>query len=98
MDDFANKIQLGTFLLMMKDKIGDGLKEVVDEMIKVVEATLDKETDGEVDLAQIKSTMMKNLEVYIDREILGPIIDEREPTEPAPATLTDQEEQRDEQA
>ena len=74
MEDFAFKIQLGLILPKIKEGIGSGLSDITDELVKIVEAGLDAEE--KVDLDLVKETMMKDLEIYIDREVM-PAIDAR---------------------
>lgn len=82
MEDFAFKIQLGLILPKIKDGIGAGLTEITEELVKIVEAGAD---EGEkVDLGMVKEVMMKDLEIYLDRNVM-PAIDARlNPPEPEP--------------
>lgn len=82
MEDFAFKIQLGLILPKIKDGIGSGLAEITDELVTIVQAGLD---EGEkVDVALVKDVMMKDLEIFLDRNVM-PKIDARiNPPEPAP--------------
>ncbi|MEL7469054.1 MAG: hypothetical protein AAFN27_11405 [Pseudomonadota bacterium] len=87
MEDFAFKIQLGLILPKIKSQIGSGLSEITDELVNIVQAGAD---EGEqIDLAMVKETMMKDLEIFLDRDIM-PAIDARlNPPEPeAPAEET----------
>ena len=82
MEDFAFKIQLGLILPKIKEKIGTGMSEITDELVNIVQAGLGD--DEKVDIAQVKETMMKDLEIFLDREVL-PAIDARiNPPEPEP--------------
>ena len=83
MEDFAFKIQLGLILPKIKSQIGSGLSDITGELVNIVQAGAD---EGEqVDLGMVKETMMKDLEIYLDREIM-PAIDARlNPPEPAVA-------------
>ncbi len=83
MEDFAFKIQLGLILPKIKDKIGSGMAEITDELVAIVQAGLGD--DEKVDLSMIKDTMMKDLEIFMDRNVL-PAVDARlNPPEPEPA-------------
>ncbi|MEM9059891.1 MAG: hypothetical protein AAGD13_05465 [Pseudomonadota bacterium] len=84
MEDFAFKIQLGLILPKIKSQIGSGLAEITDELVNIVQAGIDEGED--IDLAMVKETMMKDLEIHLDRDIM-PAIDARlNPPEPeAPA-------------
>ena len=83
MEDFAFKIQLGLILPKIKGQIGSGLSEITGELVNIVQAGADEGED--VDLAMVKETMMKDLEIFLDREIM-PAIDARlNPPEPTAA-------------
>lgn len=80
MEDFAFKIQLGLILPKIKDGIGSGLAEITDELVNIVQAGLGE--DEKVDVGMVKETMMKDLEIYLDRHVV-PAIDARiNPPEP----------------
>lgn len=81
MEDFAFKIQLGLILPKIKSQIGSGISEITDELVNIVQAGAD---EGEqIDLAMVKETMMKDLEIFLDRDVM-PAVDARlNPPEPA---------------
>jgi hypothetical protein len=73
-DEVAFRIQLGLILPKIKDSIGGDLSKIVDEVVNIIQAgTLD---GGEVDLAAVKEIVMKDLEIFLDKEVF-PAIDKR---------------------
>ena len=72
-DDIAFRIQLGLILPKLKDKLAPSLTEIVTELVHIVNAgSLDEES--ETDLGPVKEIMMKDLEIFLDKEIL-PVIE-----------------------
>lgn len=97
MEDFAFKIQLGLILPKIKEKIGAGLSEVTDELVAVVQAGLGD--DEKVDIALVKEMIMKDLEIFIDRNVLPPIdarLNPPEPEAPAEEAASDESEAAEE--
>ncbi|PVZ64353.1 hypothetical protein [Pelagibaculum spongiae] len=79
-DDIAFKIQLGLILPKLKDKLAPDLTEIIKELVGIVSAgSLDE--DEAFDLAPIKEIIMKDLEIFLDKEILPPIQAELTPPE-----------------
>lgn len=81
MEDFAFKIQLGLILPKIKEKIGTGVSEITEELVTIVQAGLGD--DEKVDVEMVKDTMMKDLEIFIDREVMPAIEARINPPEPA---------------
>ncbi|WP_178030940.1 hypothetical protein [Pelagibaculum spongiae] len=70
-DDIAFKIQLGLILPKLKDKLSSDLTEIVKELVQIVNAG---SVEGdEFDMGPVKEIMMKDLEIFLDKEILPPI-------------------------
>lgn len=73
-DDVAFRIQLGLILPKIKDSVGGDLGKIVDEVVNIVQAgTVD---GGQVDLGAVKEIVMKDLEIFLDKEVF-PAIDQR---------------------
>ncbi|MRI34021.1 hypothetical protein EOPP23_13575 [Endozoicomonas sp. OPT23] len=87
-DDIAFRIQLGLILPKLKEKLAPSLTEIVTELVHIVNAG-SLEEDSETDLGPVKEIMMKDLEIFLDKEILPvveaslkkdePVVEEAEP-------------------
>ena len=71
-DDIAFRIQLGLILPKIKESISADLMKITEELVSIVQAgTIG---DDALDLAAVKSILMKDLEIFVDNDIF-PVID-----------------------
>lgn len=85
-EDIAFRIQLGLILPKIKKSISSDLMKITEELVSVVEAG--SMGEEKVDLAAVKTILMKDLEIFVDNEIF-PVID---------AKLNPPQEETDEEA
>lgn len=71
-EDIAFRIQLGLILPKIKKSISSDLMKITEELVSVVEAG--SMGEEKVDLAAVKTILMKDLEIFVDNEIF-PVID-----------------------
>lgn len=71
-EDIAFRIQLGLILPKIKSSISKDIMKITDELVGIVEAG--SLNDEKVDLAAVKTILMKDLEIFVDTEIF-PVID-----------------------
>lgn len=70
-DDIAFRIQLGLILPKLQTAIKEDLSAISQELMGVIQAgSLEDET---VDIDEIKSILMKDLEIFVDRDIMPPL-------------------------
>ncbi|MCL6271848.1 hypothetical protein M3P05_18175 [Sansalvadorimonas sp. 2012CJ34-2] len=73
-EDIAFRIQLGLILPKIKEKIGSDLTGIVQELAAILQSgSVDSEGDLEADLGAIKEIFMKDIEIYLDKEVM-PVI------------------------
>lgn len=70
-EDIAFRIQLGIILPKLKDKLAGDLSEIVEELVTVVQAGTRNVED--VSLDEVKTLIMKDLEIFLDDAIFPPI-------------------------
>lgn len=83
-DDLAFRIQLGIVLPKMKEKIAGDLGEIVNELVDIlIQGTRGEE---EITAEPIKEIIMKDLEIFLDENIM-PDVEKKiaPPEEEAPA-------------
>ena len=73
-EDIAFKIQLGLILPKLKDKLSSDLTDIVRELVQIVSAGSIEEDDAALDIDSIKEVIMKDLEIFLDKEIF-PVIE-----------------------
>lgn len=67
-EDLAFRIQLGIVLPKLKEKIGGDLGEIVNELVDIlVQGTIGEE---EITAEPIKEIIMKDLEIFLDENIM----------------------------
>lgn len=82
-DDIAFKIQLGIILPKLKDTVGDNLSSIIEELVSILSyGTLDGE--DKVELAAVKEIIMKDIEIFLDSNILPALDAKLNPPEPEP--------------
>ncbi|MCL1123692.1 hypothetical protein [Shewanella surugensis] len=70
-DDIAFCIQLGLILPKLQATIKEDLLSISQELMTVIQAgSLDNQT---VDINEIKNILMKDLEIFVDRDIMPPL-------------------------
>ncbi|WP_299493679.1 hypothetical protein [uncultured Shewanella sp.] len=70
-DEIAFRIQLGLILPKLQAAIQDDLLTISQELMTVIQAgSLDDQT---VELDDIKAILMKDLEIFVDRDIMPPL-------------------------
>ena len=96
-EDIAFKIQLGLILPKLKDKLSSDLTGIVRELVQIVSAGSIEEDDDALDIDSVKEVIMKDLEIFLDKEIF-PVIEaemkpaqEGEQTEETAETETEEE-------
>ena len=72
-DDIAFKIQLGLILPKLKDKLSSDLTDIVRELVQIVSAGSIEDGDS-LDIDSVKEVIMKDLEIFLDKEII-PVIE-----------------------
>ena len=72
-EDISFKIQLGLTLPKLKDKLSSDLTEIVRELVQIVSAG-SVEDDDSPDLDSVKEIIMKDLGIFLDKEIF-PVIE-----------------------
>lgn len=95
-EDIAFRIQLGLILPKIKSGISKDIMKITEELVGIVEAgTLNEE---KVDLAAVKTILMKDLEIFVDTEIfpvidakINPPVEEPEVAEEAEAAEAEEE-------
>ena len=70
-DEIAFRIQLGLILPKMKETLKEDLLSISQELMSVIQAG--SSDDQTVDIAEIKDILMKNLEIFVDRDIMPPL-------------------------
>ncbi|MET4694778.1 hypothetical protein [Endozoicomonas lisbonensis] len=91
-EDIAFKIQLGLILPKLKDKLSSDLTDIVRELVQIVSAG-SIEDDDAPDIDSVKEVIMKDLEIFLDKEIF-PVIE----AEMKPAQEDEQAEEATEEA
>jgi len=71
-EDIAFRIQLGLILPKIKSGISKDIMKITEELVGIVEAG--SLNDEKVDLAAVKTILMKDFEIFVDSEIF-PVID-----------------------
>ncbi|WP_461535599.1 hypothetical protein [Spongorhabdus nitratireducens] len=69
-DDLAFRIQLGLVMPKLKQHIAPELSKIVEELVKNAR---DGSADEGVDMAPVKELIMKDLDIFLDNEILPPL-------------------------
>ena len=92
-EELAFRIQLGIILLKLKEKIADNVKEIVEELVTILEQGT-REGD-ELSLEPIKEIFMKDFEIFLDDSILPDI--EKKINPPAEEEEADEGEEEAEQ-
>ena len=73
-EDVSFRIQLGLILPKIKEKVGSDLCAIVQELADILQSgNVEGESDIETDLAAIKEIFLKDMEIYLDKEVM-PVI------------------------
>ena len=73
-EDIAFRIQLGLILPKIKEKVGDELCGIVKELAGILQSgNVEGEGDIATDLNDIKEIFMKDMEIYLTKEVM-PVI------------------------
>lgn len=80
-DDIAFKIQLGIILPKLKDTVGDNLSNIIEELVSILSyGTL--EGEDKVELSAVKEIIMKDIEIFLDNDVLPALDAKLNPPEP----------------
>ena len=85
-EDIAFKIQLGLILPKLKDKLSSDLTGIVRELVQIVSAGSIEEDDAALDIDSVKEVIMKDLEIFLDKEIFPVIEAEMKPAQEGEST------------
>ena len=96
-DDIAFKIQLGIILPKLKDTVGDNLSNIIEELVSILSyGTL--EGEDKVELSAVKEIIMKDIEIFLDNDVLPALDAKLNPPEPEPEPEAEVDEESAEEA
>ena len=88
-DDIAFKIQLGIILPKLKDTVGDNLSSIIEELVSILSyGTL--EGEDKVELSAVKEIIMKDIEIFLDNDVLPALDAKLNPPEPEPEAAAEE--------
>ncbi len=74
-EETAFKIQLGLILPKIKEKLGTELHTIVEELTTMfLSGSIDSSDDVSADLEAIKALFLRDMEIYLDKEIIPVIL------------------------
>ena len=96
-DDIAFKIQLGIILPKLKDTVGDNLSSIIEELVSILSyGTL--EGEDKVELAAVKEIIMKDIEIFLDNDVLPALDAKLNPRAPEPEAAEEASEEGEAEA
>ena len=73
-EDIAFRIQLGLILPPIKEQVGSGLTDIFKELVNIVRSgNVEDDPDMSTDLAAIKEIFLKDMELYLEKELMPTI-------------------------